>query len=76
MPAMRAVGDRQAWDHLEGRLSAEQLREQGIAATRQLAKRQLTWLRSMPYRQRVSCDRVDRVAQVLQLAQAVWGPSA
>ena len=47
MPAMRCVGYRQAWDHLEGRISLEQLREQGIAATRQLAKRQLTWLRAM-----------------------------
>jgi len=47
MPSMRCVGYRQAWDHLEGRISAADLREQGIAATRQLAKRQLTWLRSM-----------------------------
>ena len=47
MPSMRCVGYRQAWDYLEGRLDAEGLREQGIAATRQLAKRQLTWLRSM-----------------------------
>jgi tRNA dimethylallyltransferase len=47
MPSMRAVGYRQAWDHLEGRIDAAALREQGIAATRQLAKRQLTWLRAM-----------------------------
>jgi len=47
MPAMRCVGYRQAWDHLEGRIDAAALREQGIAATRQLAKRQLTWLRAM-----------------------------
>jgi len=47
MPSMRSVGYRQAWDHLEGRIDAAALREQGIAATRQLAKRQLTWLRSM-----------------------------
>lgn len=45
-PSMRCVGYRQAWDHLSGRISLEELREQGIAATRQLAKRQLTWLRS------------------------------
>jgi len=44
---MRCVGYRQAWDHLEGRIDAAALREQGIAATRQLAKRQLTWLRAM-----------------------------
>lgn len=45
-PAMRCVGYRQAWDHITGKISLEELREQGIAATRQLAKRQLTWLRS------------------------------
>jgi tRNA dimethylallyltransferase len=47
MPSMRAVGYRQAWDTLEGRASAASLAERGIAATRQLAKRQLTWLRAM-----------------------------
>ena len=47
LPAMRAVGYRQAWRHLEGEISAGELREQAIAATRQLAKRQLTWLRAM-----------------------------
>jgi tRNA dimethylallyltransferase len=45
-PAMRCVGYRQAWDHITGKISLAELREQGIAATRQLAKRQLTWLRS------------------------------
>ena len=46
LPAIRAVGYRQAWIHLDGQTSFEQFREQGIAATRQLAKRQFTWLRS------------------------------
>lgn len=46
LPAMRAVGYRQAWAHLEGRTDASMFREQAIAATRQLAKRQLTWLRA------------------------------
>jgi tRNA dimethylallyltransferase len=45
---MRAVGYRQAWSFLEGRIDEKDLREQGIAATRQLAKRQVTWLRSLP----------------------------
>ena len=45
LPSMRAVGYRQAWDWLEGNGSFEQMREKAIAATRQLAKRQLTWLR-------------------------------
>ena len=46
MPSMRAVGYRQVWQYLEGELDEQQMREQAIAATRQLAKRQLTWLRS------------------------------
>jgi tRNA dimethylallyltransferase len=48
MPSMRAVGYRQAWEHLEGEYDKDRLREKGIAATRQLAKRQMTWLRSFP----------------------------
>ena len=45
LPALRAVGYRQAWEHLDGLVGAEEFRQRGIAATRQLAKRQLTWLR-------------------------------
>jgi len=48
LPSMRSVGYRQAWDYLEGRLSRDAMVERAIAATRQLAKRQLTWLRSWP----------------------------
>ncbi|TXK65951.1 tRNA (adenosine(37)-N6)-dimethylallyltransferase MiaA [Alkalisalibacterium limincola] len=48
LPSMRAVGYRQAWAHLAGDLDAEQFRSAAIAATRQLAKRQLTWLRGQP----------------------------
>jgi tRNA dimethylallyltransferase len=44
--SMRAVGYRQVWEYLDGRIGKAQMREQAIAATRQLAKRQLTWLRS------------------------------
>lgn len=46
MPSIRAVGYRQAWDYLAGDSSYDEMREKGIAATRQLAKRQFTWLRS------------------------------
>ncbi|WP_295469853.1 tRNA (adenosine(37)-N6)-dimethylallyltransferase MiaA [uncultured Pseudomonas sp.] len=46
LPSMRAVGYRQVWDHLDGKLTLEEMRERGIIATRQLAKRQFTWLRS------------------------------
>jgi len=48
LPSMRCVGYRQAWEFLEEKISGGELRETGIAATRQLAKRQLTWLRSLP----------------------------
>ena len=47
MPSMRCVGYRQAWQHLNGEIDSAAMRAQGVAATRQLAKRQLTWLRSM-----------------------------
>lgn len=48
MPSMRCVGYRQIWQYLEGELSREQMIAKAIAATRQLAKRQLTWLRKQP----------------------------
>ncbi|HEX5639740.1 MAG TPA: tRNA (adenosine(37)-N6)-dimethylallyltransferase MiaA, partial [Burkholderiaceae bacterium] len=47
LPSMRSVGYRQAWAHLEGSTDFAAFRAAGIAATRQLAKRQITWLRSM-----------------------------
>jgi len=47
LPSMRAVGYRQAWDHLDGNITFQEFLDQAIAATRQLAKRQLTWLRGM-----------------------------
>ena len=64
MPSMRSVGYRQAWDTLEGDEPAQTLEARGIAATRQLAKRQLTWLRAMEGLERFDCLRAD-------LAQAV-----
>ncbi|GAA3948100.1 tRNA (adenosine(37)-N6)-dimethylallyltransferase MiaA [Allohahella marinimesophila] len=48
MPSIRAVGYAQVWDFLAGHASREEMRERGVAATRQLAKRQLTWLRRWP----------------------------
>ena len=48
MPAIRAVGYRQVWQYLKGELSYAEMRDKGIIATRQLAKRQLTWLRGWP----------------------------
>ena len=67
LPSMRCVGYRQAWEALDdGRPEALQhWRERGIIATRQLAKRQITWLRSMPQRQTIDCDQPDAQSQVL-----------
>jgi tRNA dimethylallyltransferase len=75
LPALRAVGYRQAWQALdvglEGAALHAQVRERGIAATRQLAKRQLTWLRSMPVRVRVACDAPDAVERVRAALEAM-----
>ncbi len=83
LPSMRCVGYRQAWelldelnpanDHDAGPQWTERLRDLGTAATRQLAKRQLTWLRSMPYRRVWPCDQADVLEQCLDAAQA-WLP--
>ncbi len=67
LPSMRCVGYRQAWGWLDaGERRIETLVDAGIAATRQLAKRQLTWLRAMPDRVVVDCLRHDAAAQVLE----------
>jgi tRNA dimethylallyltransferase len=71
MPSMRCVGYRQAWEFLDGAIDRNALRETGIAATRQLAKRQMTWLRSMPRAVQVDClakDVVERVAAEIDAA--------
>ncbi len=68
LPALRAVGYRQAWAHLDGQTDAATFRAQAIAATRQLAKRQLTWLRSLPDRTVIDSEAPDAVAQVLAAA--------
>jgi len=47
LPSMRSVGYRQAWQHIDGEFGAATLRDRGIFATRQFAKRQLTWLRAI-----------------------------
>ena len=66
LPSMRCVGYRQAWEALDGRWPISELSERGIAVTRQLAKRQITWLRSMPARTVIDCDAPDAIAQFLQ----------
>jgi tRNA dimethylallyltransferase len=72
MPSMRCVGYRQAWAALDSG-ALDGLREAGIAATRQLAKRQITWLRSMADRTRIACDTPDAAARVLEALRCAWG---
>ena len=76
LPSMRCVGYRQAWQVLEGEVPAAQLRERSIAATRQLAKRQITWLRAMPQRLVVACDQPDALAELLSRADTAIGAMA
>ena len=64
MPSMRCVGYRQAWEFIDGGIDEKSLREKGIAATRQLAKRQLTWLRSMQNIETFDCLQSDLSAIV------------
>jgi tRNA dimethylallyltransferase len=63
LPSMRCVGYRQAWQHLEGELDRNGLRDRGIFATRQLAKRQLTWLRTARDSQTFDCLAPDTAAK-------------
>ena len=65
LPSMRAVGYRQVWEYLEGKTDKETMRERAVAATRQLAKRQMTWLRSFPDLVRVDSGEaaLDRLLQ-------------
>jgi tRNA dimethylallyltransferase len=73
LPSMRCVGYRQAWEYLDGAIDRQTLREKGVAATRQLAKRQLTWLRSMQDRIVVDCIDPHSAKIVLSHALAVAG---
>ncbi|WP_312549035.1 tRNA (adenosine(37)-N6)-dimethylallyltransferase MiaA [Massilia sp.] len=66
LPSMRCVGYRQSWDYLDGKIDRAALRETGIIATRQLAKRQLTWLRSMPERIVVDFLGPDPAGEILR----------
>ncbi|WP_242455356.1 tRNA (adenosine(37)-N6)-dimethylallyltransferase MiaA [Acidovorax sp. 210-6] len=78
LPSMRCVGYRQVWEELDFQatrpegtpLNTALLRERGIAATRQLAKRQITWLRGMPQRHTIACDRPTAVADLVHAVLA------
>jgi tRNA dimethylallyltransferase len=72
LPSMRSVGYRQAWEALDAGWPLAELRERGIFATRQLAKRQLTWLRGMQ-RRVIACDAADVHRHLLAAAREVLG---
>ncbi|WP_250433750.1 tRNA (adenosine(37)-N6)-dimethylallyltransferase MiaA [Caballeronia sp. ATUFL_F2_KS9A] len=74
MPSMRCVGYRQAWDYLDGATGYDEMRDKGIFATRQLCKRQLTWLRAMPERVVVDCcagDATERAVAAIRKTSKV-----
>lgn len=70
LPSMRCVGYRQAWEYFDGKLTASEMRAQAIIATRQLAKRQLTWLRSMSDRVVFDCLQENLAERVQQWVAA------
>lgn len=70
-PAIRAVGYRQVWQYLSGELDYQSMREKGIIATRQLAKRQLTWLRSIPDLQNFDCLNKGLATEVLKTLEKI-----
>lgn len=69
LPAMKSVGYRQVWDYLDGEYDYPTLVDRGVIATRQLAKRQLTWLRSWPALNWVDSQRADAMDQVLKIVR-------
>ena len=74
LPSMRCVGYRQAWEYLDGETDYDTMRDKGVFATRQLCKRQLTWLRAMPERIVVDCCADDATAQAVQaIERAISG---
>ncbi|CAD6525257.1 tRNA (adenosine(37)-N6)-dimethylallyltransferase MiaA [Paraburkholderia metrosideri] len=71
MPSMRCVGYRQVWEYLDGTVDYATMRDKGIFATRQLCKRQLTWLRSMTERVVIDCCDPHATARVLDVIEAL-----
>jgi tRNA dimethylallyltransferase len=69
LPAMKSVGYRQVWDYLDGKYDENELIERGVIATRQLAKRQLTWLRSWPSLTWVDSQQPDVLDKVLKFVR-------
>jgi tRNA dimethylallyltransferase len=76
LPSMRCVGYRQAWEYLDGAYDYATMRDKGVFATRQLCKRQLTWLRSMPERVVIDCVAQDATTRAVDAVQQVWDATA
>ncbi|WP_323121809.1 tRNA (adenosine(37)-N6)-dimethylallyltransferase MiaA [Burkholderia alba] len=76
LPSMRCVGYRQAWEYLEGATDYRTMRDKGVFATRQLCKRQLTWLRSMPERMTVDCCADDATARAVTALERALAPGS
>lgn len=75
LPSMRCVGYRQVWDYLDGPATPEAwrtMRDKGVFATRQLCKRQLTWLRGFDGRTVVDCSAPDAVARAVEAIEGIW----
>ena len=68
LPAMKSVGYRQVWEYLEGDIDWDEMRLRGIIATRQLAKRQLTWLRGWSHLHRLPAPNLDALLKIKSLA--------
>ena len=76
LPSMRCVGYRQAWEALDASdpPDLDDIHERSVAATRQLAKRQVTWLRSMAYRHVIEADAPDVEARLVAVVESLIGP--
>ena len=72
MPSMRCVGYRQVWDYLDGLDDRSTMRDKGVFATRQLCKRQLTWLRGFDGRSVIDCCAPDALARTVEVVEAHW----
>ena len=71
LPSIRAVGYRQVWQHLEGTYNREQMVEKGVIATRQMAKRQLTWLRNNWQFERISMEDPEKLRKTLKICSSI-----
>jgi len=79
MPSMRCVGYRQVWEYLDRKIDYPTMRDKGVFATRQLCKRQLTWLRSIEDRKIVDCAVDGSTEAALEQIQQIvegWDPAS